>query len=1135
MREPSPIPPGERSGHRFAGGPIAESNAATPGEVQGRLVSVDGAEYYRIDGVDAMSPFLMSVTSSSDLWMFASSRASVTAGRSSADRALFPYETDDRIHRAVGITGPITVLARSVGDRRELWRPFGPDPNSQTRQSLAKAVQGDRLVFEEVHREWGLTFRSTWMPAPNFGWVRKVELINDSGTGVELEVLDGLLDVMPSGVDSTLEQVRSNLVDAYKRSETGKWGAAAVYTLEALITDRAEPAESLEATIVWSHGTEWAQLHLDERVVRAMLDDRSLSATNLLTGRRGAYLLRGRLSLGARDRTGWMSVADVGLDHATLRDRIQTLMQSDAPALLDADAHAGSIQLANLLASADGSQETGDPIADAHHLSNVLFNVMRGGVFPFGVQVPVSGLIDHLARWNREVHDRHSASVRALGESVAVEHLRRWALETDDAHLIRLVLEYLPLTFSRRHGDPSRPWNRFFIKRFGASDEAELGYEGNWRDIFQNWEALLFSYPSYLPNAVAKFVNASTVDGHNPYRISQDGFEWEAPDPHDPWGNIGYWGDHQIVYLHRLLSAWDRAQPGAISSWLDRRVFVYADVPYVLADYPSMVEDPRNTIEYDTGRAAEVEHRVENVGSDGRLSVAADGEIVAVGLLEKLLVPVLAKLTSFVPGGGIWLNTQRPEWNDANNALAGYGLSMVTLYYLRGYIEWLRTVVSSQGQDSFSLSRSVAVWMSDVSSTLQRADLRSFDDDRLRRSLMDEMGEVGSRYRRSVRREFDARPIPVARDDIDRLCGAALDHLSRTIDAARRDDGLYDAYNVVSFPDPETARVRKLGPMLEGQVAILSSGALGEVEACDLVDALYDSEMYRPDQQSFMLYPVPEVPSFVDRNTIPAERASEFPFLAELGPDVVTADAGGDFHFAAGMVNGAALTSALQRTGLSDEDANRLAVMYEEVFRHHSYTGRSGSMYGYEGIGSIYWHMVGKLLLAVQERYWAASDHGAAPASLERLAGAYRRIRAGLGFCKDPLEYGAIPIDCYSHTPAHAGAQQPGMTGQVKEEILTRFGELGLRIVDGRVALAPGLLSPAAVLDPRRGGQGEFTFCGVQVSVLGGTESKHRIRRDGLWGDFVAGLVVDAPTSTEIMQRGGGVGAIEFTVAGWTD
>ncbi len=38
--------------------------------------------------------------------------------------------------------------------------------------------------------------------------------------------------------------------------------------------------------------------------------------------------------------------------------------------------------------------------------------------------------------------------------------------------------------------------------------------------------------------------------------------------------------------------------------------------------------------------------------------------------------------------------------------------------------------------------------------------------------------------------------------------------------------------------------------------------------------------------------------------------------------------------------------------------------------------------------------------------------------------------------------YGAIPTDPYSHTPGFAGAQQPGMTGPVKEDIC-RLGELG--------------------------------------------------------------------------------------------
>ena len=34
------------------------------------------------------------------------------------------------------------------------------------------------------------------------------------------------------------------------------------------------------------------------------------------------------------------------------------------------------------------------------------------------------------------------------------------------------------------------------------------------------------------------------------------------------------------------------------------------------------------------------------------------------------------------------------------------------------------------------------------------------------------------------------------------------------------------------------------------------------------------------------------------------------------------------------------------------------------------FTGRSGSFFAYEGLGSIYWHMVSKLLLAVRSAYF---------------------------------------------------------------------------------------------------------------------------------------------------------------------
>jgi hypothetical protein len=102
--------------------------------------------------------------------------------------------------------------------------------------------------------------------------------------------------------------------------------------------------------------------------------------------------------------------------------------------------------------------------------------------------------------------------------------------------------------------------------------------------------------------------------------------------------------------------------------------------------------------------------------------------------------------------------------------------------------------------------------------------------------------------------------------------------------------------------------------------------------------------------------------------------------------------------------------------------------------------------------------MVSKLLLAVQENHERALAEGAGTDVVAGLAGAYEDIRLGLGYCKTPDVYGAFPVDPYSHTPAGRGARQPGMTGQVKEEILTRLGELGLRVEGGRVVVRPVLL-----------------------------------------------------------------------------
>ena len=234
-----------------------------------------------------------------------------------------------------------------------------------------------------------------------------------------------------------------------------------------------------------------------------------------------------------------------------------------------------------------------------------------------------------------------------------------------------------------------------------------------------------------------------------------------------------------------------------------------------------------------------------------------------------------------------------------------------------------------------------------------------------------------------------------------------------------------------------------------------------------VLEALFDSEVYRPDQNSFMLYPDRQLSEFLDKNRINAEQVEAIPLLGRMldeGDDqIIVRDLDGCFRFNGDFTNvgdlDARLDALVEAYGDEPEAAREpLRALYEAVFNHKAFTGRSGTMFGFEGVGSIYWHMVSKLLLAVLENFFDALDQDTDEATSHRIGQLYYRVREGIGFNKTPAEYGAFPTDPYSHTPKHAGAKQPGMTGQVKEEILCRFGELGVRVSQGAVHFQTKLL-----------------------------------------------------------------------------
>jgi len=652
-----------------------------------------------------------------------------------------------------------------------------------------------------------------------------------------------------------------------------------------------------------------------------------------------------------------------------------------------------------------------------------------------------------------------------------------------DADLGRLAAEYLPLTLSRRHGDPTRPWNRFDIRTRTSQGRRRVGFEGNWRDIFQNWEALGFSYPHLLPAMILRFVNASTADGYNPYRISEEGFDWERPDAADAWANYGYWGDHQIVYLLKLLEQAEAAVPGRLDElFQDATGCVYADLPYRIHRFAEIVRQPRSTIDYDFSADEAMRQRVAVEGTDGQLGRDRSGSIHHVSLLEKLLVTGCVKLANFVPDAGIWLNTQRPEWNDAQNALAGLGASLVTTSYLRRYLVFLERWIGRIPAGNFALSEEVVPLVAGIGRVL--ADCGRERDGtapkRWRYRVVEQLQGVAEAHRQAVYQGFSGRRLSISRRQISQCLSDAIQCLTDTLRRSRRTDGLYHSFTVLEFGEGVIS-VETLEEMLEGQVAILESGILTPAEASELLAALRASSLYRPDQRSYLLYPDRELPRFDEKNRISARAVAASPAVMSFAhnpcQDLLQRDVVGDLHFAGRLRNVGDLNAAVDlwnaghiAEALGEEQRAELCRLWEETFQHRRFTGRATRFFGYEGLGSVYWHMVSKLAYAVARECVSAQEAG--DPVWGRLVDQFRDINEGMWLEKTPEVYGAFPTDPYSHTPAHAGAQQPGMTGQVKEDILTRFLELGVRTVAGRIRFAPGFLRDEEFLAT----PGEFRF-----------------------------------------------------------
>ena len=329
--------------------------------------------YLTIQQVDNLEPFLMNIVSDGEIWIFAGSNGTLTAGRGNPDQSLFPMK--QQINFFVSLAaGSFTNIQVQTKTGLDLWEPWiDQSPHRCVIRNLHKHVDGSSICFEEYHRTHQLTFRWEWTTCDAYGFVRICTLENESDNVIELDLLDGLNRILPAGVDQGLYEKASYLAEAYMRHEKVAEHPMAIYTLNAPVSDRAEPSEQLSVSFAGVLGMKPDSILISHRQIESFRRAHPIFDEKEERGTWGMFLTRKKIKIQPGEKICWVNIADTKVDHSRLV-KIMAQFESNDELLHNVLQAVQNEQkrLRARIAMADGLQRTGDKTASDHHFSNVL-------------------------------------------------------------------------------------------------------------------------------------------------------------------------------------------------------------------------------------------------------------------------------------------------------------------------------------------------------------------------------------------------------------------------------------------------------------------------------------------------------------------------------------------------------------------------------------------------------------------------------------------------------------------------------------------------------------------------------------------------------------------------------------------
>lgn len=534
------------------------------------------------------------------------------------------------------------------------YHEFFKEPNPG--QSLH--VRPDQVAIEEVAESLGLKLKVTYflLPEAEIGALcRKVEITNLQNKPRDVELVDGLAQIMPSGVGYGEYKAISNLLQSWM--QTGEGDGFITYKLRASTADSSEVSVSGNINFFLTDSKEIHHYVYDYKSL--FREDTSLETPyGFLDG--GVDNLQKSLQCQVNQvPCGFTAIKFPGLvksdfvsvyGYASDIELVRKFRHQIQPGYFAAKEKRNTAIHQELMASID--TVTAEPLFDQYLGQCYLDNVLRGGK-PMLVDT-LDGKIGY--------------------------------------HL-----------YSRKHGDPERDYNFFHLEPTFYSQG-----NGNFRDVLQNRRNDVFFDPLLGDFNIMLFASLIQADGYNPLGIEGIAFHYEGDtsgmaeavvkllkkdftpgelakvlfdldqDIEPEMLRIlakcyyviranygeGYWEDH-FTYLYDLIDSY-------LAVWPDKEkeVLFSRMLPFFVSPVSVRPRNEKYAIRKDgLVRQYGALHHEQDTGSKWLMGPGKPIKVNLFGKLLTLLVNKYAHLDQF--GIGLSYEADRPGWNDAMNGLPG--------------------------------------------------------------------------------------------------------------------------------------------------------------------------------------------------------------------------------------------------------------------------------------------------------------------------------------------------------------------------------------------------------------------------------------------------------------------------------